>query len=116
MSDVELEIYCPNPKDYLKKIGIDIETKVVPHKEIPNVLKQADILFLPLSWNTKSPQIIDTATPGKLTDYLISSRPMLIHAPSSTALVKYAKQEKFAYIVDQENIDDIRKNNQRNLN
>ena len=109
MSDVELEIYCPNPKDYLKKIGIDIETKVVPHKEIPNVLKQADILFLPLSWNTKSPQIIDTATPGKLTDYLISSRPMLIHAPSSTALVKYAKQEKFAYIVDQENIDDIRK-------
>jgi len=53
---------------------------------------QADILFLPLSWHTKSQKIIDTATPGKLTDYLISNRPILIYAPASTFLAQYAKK------------------------
>ena len=61
-----------------------------------------------LSWRTKSQAIIDTATPGKLTDYLIAGRPMLIHAPASTFLVKYAKENKFAAVADEENIEQLK--------
>jgi len=106
--EIKLKIYCPNPPDYLKKIGFQ-ETeriKIFPSlspSEIAEVQTRADILFLPLSWKTKSPDIINTATPGKLTDYLISGRPILIHAPSSSFLVKYAKEKSFAQIVDVEN-------------
>jgi glycosyltransferase involved in cell wall biosynthesis len=100
-----LKFYCPNPKEYLKRIGIDspkIEWSVAAPKEMPAIQSSADILFLPLSWGTKSQQIIDTATPGKLTDYLAAGRPMLIHAPATSTLVAYAKQRQFAEVVDTE--------------
>ena len=110
--DVKLEIYCPNPKDYLKKIGITesekIKISIVPPQEMPEIQTKADILFLPLSWHTKSQKIIDTATPGKLADYLISNRPILIHAPKSSYLVKYAKKNDFATVVDEENIEKLK--------
>ncbi|MDD5639072.1 MAG: hypothetical protein PHO28_04170, partial [Candidatus Pacebacteria bacterium] len=50
----------------------------------------------------------DTATPGKLTDYLISNRPILIHAPSSTFLAQYAKENNFALVVDKEDIEELK--------
>ncbi|MDD5638537.1 MAG: hypothetical protein PHO28_01350 [Candidatus Pacebacteria bacterium] len=110
--DINLKIYCPNPKDYLKKIGIreskKVKISIASPQKMPEIQTQADILFLPLSWHTKSQKIIDTATPGKLADYLISNRPILIHAPSSTFLVKYAKENNFAVIVDEENIEKLK--------
>ena len=110
--DINLKIYCPNPKDYLKKIGITESKKVkiliAPPQKMPEIQTQADILFLPLSWHTKSQKIIDTATPGKLADYLISNRPILIHAPSSTFLAQYAKKNNFAYVADEENIEKLK--------
>lgn len=110
--DVKLKIYSPNPADYLKKIGIEesakVKISVAPPSEMPKIQSQADILFLPLSWHTKSQAIIDTATPGKLTDYLIAGRPILIHAPASSFLVKYAKENNFALVVDEENIGKLK--------
>jgi len=110
--DINLKIYCPNPKDYLKKIGITESKKVkiliASPQKMPEIQTQADILFLPLSWHTKSQKIINTATPGKLADYLISNRPILIHAPSSTFLTQYAKKNNFAYVADEENIEKLK--------
>jgi len=106
---INLKIYTPNQKKSLKEIGIveskNVEILVASPKEIPEIQNNADILFLPLSWHTKSQAIIDTATPGKLTDYLIAERPILIHAPSSSFLVKYAKDNHFAEVVDKEDND-----------
>lgn len=110
--DIVFKIYCPNPPDYLKKLGIRESKKVkilkpLPPEEIPKVQTKADILFLPLSWQTKSPDIINTATPGKLAEYLISGRPILIHAPPSSFLTKYAKEKNFGLVVDEENIEKL---------
>jgi len=110
--DIKLKIYTPSPTDYLKKIGIEksekVEIAVAPPQEIPKIQSQADTLFLPLSWHTKSQDIINTATPGKLTEYLIAGRPILIHAPASTFLVKYAKENNFAAVVDEENTEKLK--------
>src|SRR5680860_152173 len=110
--DVKLEIYCPNPKDYLKKIGIieseKVKISIAPPQKMPEIQTQADILFLPLSWHTKSQKIINTATPGKLTDYLISNRPILIHAPSSSFVTQYAKNNDFALVIDEENTEKLK--------
>lgn len=110
--DINLKIYCADPKDYLKKIGIieseKIKISIAPPEKMPEIQTKADILFLPLSWQTKSQKIINTATPGKLADYLISNRPILIHAPSSTFLAQYAKKNNFAYVVDEENIEKLK--------
>ena len=80
---------------------------MAPNSEMPRIQSQADILFLPLSWHTKSPEIINTATPGKLTEYLIGGRPILIHAPKESYLVEYAKENDFALVVDEENVDQL---------
>ena len=111
--DVRLKIYSPNPKDYLNKIGIKESSKVsidvASPQNVPNIQSSADILYLPLSWNTESQAIIDTATPGKIVDYLISGKPILIHAPASTYLVKYAKEYDFGAVVEEENIEMLQK-------
>jgi glycosyltransferase involved in cell wall biosynthesis len=111
--DLRLDIYCPNPHEYLEKIGIEkdekIKISVAPPQDMPRIQSQADILFLPLSWNTKSNDIINTATPGKLTDYLVAGKPMLIHAPASAYLVKYAKENNFAMIVDKNDVEELKK-------
>jgi len=111
--DIKLDIYCPNPRQYLEKIGIEecgkIKISVAPPQEMPRIQARADILFLPLSWNTKSDNIINTATPGKLTDYLVAGKPMLIHAPSNTYLVKYAKKNNFAMIIDKNDVEELKK-------
>ena len=110
--DINLKIYCPNPKDYLKRIGIieseKVKISIAPPQKMPDIQTKADILFLPLSWHTKSQRIIDTATPGKLADYLITNRPILIHAPSSSFLTQYTKKNNFALIVDEENIEKLK--------
>ncbi len=110
--DIKLKIYSPSPKDYLKKIGIEesekIEISVAPPEEMPKIQSQADILFLPLSWRTKNQAIIDTATPGKLSDYLISGRPILVHAPNLSFLVRYAKEWNFALVVDENDVEKLK--------
>lgn len=111
--DIKFHIYAPSPKEYLEKVGI-LNSNIVKihpplsHDAMPELQSGADILFLPLSWKTPSPEIIDTATPGKLTDYLISGRPMLIHAPPTTYLVRYAKENDFALVVDSEEVERLR--------
>lgn len=110
--DIEFHIYSPSPKEYLWEIGIfeseKVKLRMAAPKDIPFIQKNSDILFLPLSWNTQSQAIIDTATPGKLTDYLIAGRPILIHAPSSSFLVKYAKERKFAEVIDINNVEKLK--------
>ncbi|NCN53211.1 glycosyltransferase family 4 protein [Candidatus Wolfebacteria bacterium] len=109
--DIKVKIYCPNPPEYVQKLGIKSEKAVFDSalpQEMPIIQSQADILFLPLSWGTKSQAIIDTATPSKLTDYLIARRPILIHAPASSFLVKYAKENNFALVVDENNIEKLK--------
>lgn len=105
--DIRFKIYSPTPPEYLRSINIDspkIDFSVAPGSEMPRIQSEADILFVPLSWHTKSPTIINTATPGKLTDFLIAGRPMLIHAPAESHLARYAKENDFAVVVDEENI------------
>jgi len=105
--DIRCLIYAPNPPkelvaEYANHPRITFD--VASHDQMPAVQGRADILFLPLSWHTKSPQIIATASPGKLTDYLIAGRPMLIHAPPYAFVSRYAREHRCGHVVDEENI------------
>lgn len=109
--EIQLEFYTPHTPEYIRSLGFR-STKIVfdvaPPSKMPYIQSKADILFLPLSWRTKSPDIVNTATPGKLTDYLIAGRPILIHAPSSTYIAQYARANNFALVVDEEDIEELK--------
>lgn len=104
---INLYLYLPKCPEIIKNLSKNyknvIISKVEPEK-IPEIQNQADLLFLPLAWETEAPQIIQTATPGKFTDYLISGRPMLIHAPEYSFISQYVKKNNIGLVVDQNNI------------
>ena len=107
-NNIYVDIYCPNPPlDIIKRYKNNHKIKFTsaPQKDMPKVQSEADILFLPLAWHTKTPYIIKTASPGKLTDYLISGKPILAHVPEYSFVAKYAKENNFAEVVDTEDQD-----------
>lgn len=109
---VQLWLYTPHKKEFLNKQGIFESEKVVFGSGLPSemrrIQKKADILFVPLSFKTKYSLLINTSSPGKTYEYLISGRPILIHAPRSSYIAKYARKYNFALVVDEENIEKLK--------
>lgn len=101
--DILLEIFTPDVQVAyaLPLQGIKSRVALVPPEKIADVQMQADILFLPLSWNTGCEDLIKTTTPGKMSEYLIAGRPILVHAPANSCLVNYARKHEFAEVADQ---------------
>lgn len=109
--NINITIYCPNPPINLLnkyKDSKSIKFTAAQQSEMPKIQSEADILFLPFSWNTSAPDIIKTASPGKLTDYLIAGKPILIYAPEYSFISNYAKKNKFAEVVNEENRDKLK--------
>ena len=70
-------------------------------------LNSADILVLPTNFDSNSIKHIGLSMPTKLPSYLISGTPILVIGSIVTAQVKYAKKYNFAYIVNNDLIDNI---------
>ena len=69
--------------------------------ELSRILSSADILFLPYTFLEDCREIVETAFPSKIADYLAASKPILVFGPRHSTLVRYASQEGFAEIVDE---------------
>jgi glycosyltransferase involved in cell wall biosynthesis len=64
-------------------------------------LARADLLFLGLSFNSAHPEIVATATPARLPEFMASGRPLVVHAPAGAHVTEYARREDFAEVVDE---------------
>lgn len=105
---VRLSLYCPKPTERLRAATAsmnNVELTSASQSEMPKIQSAAALLLLPLAWNTKAPDIIATATPGKFTDYLASGRPMLVHAPDYAYVSQYTKEHKLGLVVDTNDVD-----------
>lgn len=110
---VKLELYMPHPLPSIVKAASRIRNITItsaPQSEMPRIQSQATLLFLPLAWNTKSPDIIATATPGKFADYLASGRPMFVHAPDYAYISQYTNKHNCGLVVDQNDVGLLAKN------
>jgi glycosyltransferase involved in cell wall biosynthesis len=101
---VQLHIYTSQPIDWLKDQGI-ISPSVIYHSHIPQeevlkVLRQADILFLPLAFHSTIPEVIQSSAPFKTSEYLAIGRPILVHAPSGCFLSWYFRKYSCGAVVD----------------
>lgn len=111
-SKVQLYLYTPHDRAYLKRQGIFESKNVIfatgLHQEMPEIQKSADILYVSLAFNTGYPLLINTSSPGKTSEYLVSGKPILVHAPKEYYIAKYAKKHNFALVVDEENIEKLK--------
>jgi glycosyltransferase involved in cell wall biosynthesis len=99
-----LHIYSAQKEAELTRHGIAGE-HVVVHEHLPEeeaALRQrdADILFLPLAFNSSIPEVLRTSAPGKMGEYLASGRPVLVHAPADSFLSWFFRDNRCGVVVD----------------
>lgn len=102
---VQLHIYTSQSREALEKQGIAGSSVVyhsyIPQDDIFTVLRQADILFLPLAFHSTINKVIQTSAPFKTSEYLAAGRPILVHAPSDSFLSWYFIENQCGLVVDQ---------------
>ncbi len=102
--NVRLHLYTTQSRGELSRHGIVgplVLHDHLPVSEVASVQRQADILFLPLAFDSPIPEVIRTSSPGKMGEYFAAGRPVLVHAPSDTFLAYYCRQHECGLVVDQ---------------
>jgi len=107
--DIRLHLYTAQTAEEIGKIGIGgpkvLHHPHIPPAEVPAVLRQADILFLPLGFDTPIPEVIRTSAPGKMGEYLSVGRPILVHAPGDSFVSWYFRENRCGLVVDRSDPD-----------
>lgn len=106
VADVEarVHIYTAQSPDELDAAGIAGPIEVhehLPVSEVPAVHRAADVLFLPLAFDSPYPSLIRTSNPGKMGEYLASGRPILVHAPPDSFVAGYFRRHGCGVVVDE---------------
>jgi glycosyltransferase involved in cell wall biosynthesis len=103
-TDVRLHLYTAQTAEEIGRTGIAgpvvLHHPHIPPAEVPAVLRQADILFLPLGFDTPIPEVIRTSAPGKTGEYLSVGRPILVHAPGDSFISWYFRENRCGLVVD----------------
>jgi len=103
-SDIKLHIYSASNTTEMEQVGIRGPVEFHPHlglNQIAQAQRDADILFLPLAFKSPYPFLIRTSAPGKMGEYLMSGRPILVHAPGDSFLSWYFRKNQCGLVVDQ---------------
>jgi hypothetical protein len=101
-SNFEFQVQSTSPVprllDKLSKYKCVKIHQPVAYNNLPLRYTEADLLVLPMDFDKKSLTYIKYSMPTKVPEYLVSGVPILVLAPEITALYKYAKSEKWAFI------------------
>ncbi len=102
---VELHIFTSQTGEQIMEQGIGGEhVSIHSHVSYTDILKYqrtADILFLPLAFNTQINEVIRTSAPGKLAEYLASGRPVLAHVPANSFVAHYLKKNQCGLVASE---------------
>jgi glycosyltransferase involved in cell wall biosynthesis len=104
---VEFHTYTQRSANRLISMGLSgnniFHHSFVDPKSAMQIQREADLLFLPMAFNSPYPEIIKTASPSKLPEYLASGTPIVVHAPKYAYIAKYAREKGWGAIVDEPN-------------
>lgn len=77
-----------------------VQARWVAADEVAAWYARADVLFLPLSFGNDARDVIRTASPGKLAEYLAAGVPILVHAPPDSFIAEDAARHGWGLVVD----------------
>ncbi len=104
-TEVMLHLYTAQPPAVLAEQGIVGPIVFHEHQataEMPDIQQGADLLFLPLAFNSPFPEQVRTAAPFKMGEYLAARRPILVHAPPDSFIAWYFRHHDCGLVVDQQ--------------
>jgi glycosyltransferase involved in cell wall biosynthesis len=103
-ANIKIHLYTAQPLESLEQNGIKGEQIIHHHHsvraEVIEAQIHAHILFLPFSFNSTIPEVIQTSAPGKTAEYLTSGVPILVHVPPNTFTSWYFRKHNCGYVVD----------------
>jgi glycosyltransferase involved in cell wall biosynthesis len=102
--NARLHVYTPMPYSVLSDRGLHegiVYHGRVPSDAVPEVQQAADVLFLPLAFESPFPEVIRTSAPAKMGEYLASTRPILVHAPADSFAAQYFRRHECGLVVSE---------------
>lgn len=103
--EIRLHIFTSQPREELASNGIAADFLVfhphVAHSQVPGVLRQADVLFLALAFESPIDDLIVTTSPSKMGENLAAGRPIIVHAPAGCFMVHYFEENDCGVVVKQ---------------
>jgi glycosyltransferase involved in cell wall biosynthesis len=76
-------------------------------KDTINILKQADVLYLPYWFKTEFDEECRNSFPSKLVTYFASGRPVMCHSPKYASPAKYIITNNAGYLCNSMSAEDI---------
>ena len=102
-ASMRLHVYTWQPPWVLRDHGIEagfVFHGHLPPESIAEVQRRADVLFLPLAFESPIDEVLRTSAPGKMGEYLATGRPILVHAPPDSFLSRYFREHRCGVVVD----------------
>ena len=112
-TNIELHLYTDTSLEILKKHKL-IQDFVKYHEyvssdKIPSILTNAQILFLPLAFESDRPEVIRSASPGKMGDYLAAGGLILVNAPADSFISWYFTHNNCGKVVTTTDVKEFSK-------
>ena len=104
--ELRLTLYTQAPAGALKRMGLtgrNVRQDAVRHENIAAALAEADVAFLPLSFEPGLRHVVETSFPSKIAEYLAAGLPILAHAPSYSTVARYCREHNCGLVVDEPN-------------
>lgn len=106
---IEMRIYTPwfcadrIPSGMRKLSGV-LVLEAPEQAGVPALLASADLLVLPVNFDSGSVQYIRYSMPGKVAAYMISGTPILVYGPAEVAPVQYAREAGWGFVVSRSSV------------
>lgn len=67
-------------------------------REVFELQRQADMLYLPLAFRSPSPWEVKTSIPTKFFEYAASMRPVFVHCPPDSSLARFCREKEIGEV------------------
>ena len=100
-------LQTPEKPVWIKNYKNVIHSSFVAYDDLPEIFSESDFLLLPYDFTPESIKYIQFSMPTKAPEFMITGTPIIIFAPESTAVVKYARKYNWAKVITKNNIDEV---------
>lgn len=79
----------------------------IPQKQLLEELEEADLLYCPYRFDDKFEKTARYSFPGKLSTYMNTSTPLLVHSPAYSSISRFIKKYESGYVLESVEKDDM---------
>jgi len=97
------DIYRGYYRQYLAGLSGVSHGGAVTRDKLCATLAAADLLVIPVNFDSRSLAMIQYSMPTKVPEYMASGAPVLVYAPGHVPAAVYAREGKWGYVVSEQN-------------